>query len=132
MTATRATGSFAVESWEGSPYDDKDGTVLSRASLNKRFSGDLEGTGTVEMLSAEVGGEPAVYVALERIAGRLAGREGTVVLNHIATSDASGQRQSVSVVPGSGSGGFAGLRGTWENSHGPDGGSTYVFDYELD
>jgi hypothetical protein len=132
MAPTRATGSFAIESWDGSPYDDRDGTVLSRARLDKRFTGDLEATSTIEMLAAEVGGEPTAYVGLERVAGRLAGREGTFVLHHTATSDADGQRQEVTVVSGSGSGGLAGLRGRWENSHGPDGSSTYAFDYELD
>jgi hypothetical protein len=45
----RATATFRVKAWDESPYDEVDaGPKLTRATVAKSFSGDIEGEGTVE------------------------------------------------------------------------------------
>lgn len=72
----------------------------------------------------------AAYVAIERVNARLGGRRGTFVLQHTATSTTAGQKLVVAVVPGSGTGQFAGITGTM-TIEGRSGSHTYTFDYAF-
>ena len=129
----RATSTFKLDSWEESAYDERDGTKLSRVKLTKTFSGDLDGTGRVEMLAAQ-GSVPdsRAYVALERITGTLNGRTGSFVLLHTATASNAGGSASWPVVPDSGTGDLRALRGQGQIAVSPDGAHTFTLDYELD
>ncbi len=55
----------------------------------------------------------ADYVAIETVNGRLAGKNGSFVLQHFATMDASGRDMIVKVTPGSGTGELKGISGTF-------------------
>ncbi|HEY0546517.1 MAG TPA: DUF3224 domain-containing protein [Pyrinomonadaceae bacterium] len=129
---THAVGTFEVEAMPQPPYDTAAGATLCRVSINKQFQGDLEGSSTVEMLSAmtEVKGS-AGYVALERVTGRLHGREGSFVLQHTGTMTRGAGELTVSVVPDSGTAELKGIAGrmTIEIA---DGKHLYSFDYTLD
>jgi hypothetical protein len=110
---------FAITGWEQDDYDaPPDGPALTRASARKRFSGALEGESVAELLTC---GELA-YAANERVTGTLDGRDGTFVLQHGAWEGG----QWGFVVPGSGTGALAGLRGDARMDHG-----RIVLDYEL-
>jgi hypothetical protein len=64
----------------------------------------------------------------------LEGRSGTFIFIHYATmykDDPSSQKLSVSVVPGSGTGGLTGISGTFDIHIDSSGKHTYVFDYHL-
>lgn len=90
------------------------GTQLGRMLLHKRFSGDLNGTGEGQMLTAvsETPGS-AGYVAIERFVGTLHGRAGSFVFQHSGSMDRGAQQLSIGVVPGSGSGELAGIAGSF-------------------
>ncbi|WP_279382466.1 DUF3224 domain-containing protein [Acanthopleuribacter pedis] len=89
------------------------GVVLGRMGFDKTFSGDLEGVGVGEMLSARTSVKSsAAYVAMEQISGRLDGKSGSFVVQHAATMHEGEQRQTLEVVPNSGSGELAGIEGT--------------------
>ncbi len=135
---TTATGTFSVDSWRDEPVADpgEEGatdpaTKVGWVQLSKTFAGDLVASSTVDMLSVMVGGEPAGYVAIERVSGTLAGRSGRFVLQHWATADGAAQELRVEVVPRSGSGELAGLAGTLEIIRAGDGGHRYAFHYTL-
>jgi hypothetical protein len=49
---TRASGTFEVTANPQPPYETAEGVTLGRISIRKAFHGDLQGTSTVEMLSA--------------------------------------------------------------------------------
>src|ERR1700761_3540523 len=88
---------------------------VGRMTINKVFSGDLEGTSKGEMLTGitEITAAMA-YGAIERGTGTLDGRAGSLVLMHHATMNKNDPRSSelqVVVVPGSGTEGFIGLSG---------------------
>jgi hypothetical protein len=104
---------------------------LARMTIHKTFHGDLEGTSQGQMLSAttDVKGS-AGYVAIEKVTGTLGGRSGSFVLQHSGTMTRGTPHLSVTVVPDSGTGEFAGLSGSMKISN-AEGKHTYEFEYTL-
>jgi uncharacterized protein DUF3224 len=127
----QATAKMEINSWEEQPYHLLDETrKLTWALVTDTFHGDIEGTGTLEYLMAYLEDGTVVTVALERVVGRLAGREGGFVLRHdggYADGVASG---TCTVVPGSGTGELRDLRGQGSYSWPGENGSL-VLDYEF-
>ena len=107
-----ATATFEVKAWEEKPYDEIDeGPKLTRASVTKSFSGDIEGEGTVEYLMIHRDDGSASFVGLERVVGRVGARSGSFVLQHTGTFEGGTAKTTWFVVPGSGTGDLRGLRG---------------------
>ena len=111
--AERLTGIFKIEGWDESAYsEEEDGRKLTQASVKQSFSGDIEGTGSVEWLMCYRPDQTAEFVGLQRIDGRLGGRSGSFVLLQTDGSfDGTEAKGQLSVVPGSGTGELSGLRG---------------------
>jgi Protein of unknown function (DUF3224) len=126
-----ATGTFEVKLVPQSLAHPQADSALGRMSLDKVFSGDLQGTSEGEMLTA---GSPAKgsagYVAIERVSGTLDGRTGTFVLQHSGTMNRGALELSVRVVPDSGTDGLVGIAGTLDIQI-VDGKHLYTFDYAL-
>jgi hypothetical protein len=126
---TTARGTFAVTVQPGAA--ELDGAV-ARSELSKTLTGDLTGTGRGLMLSA---GDPqtgeAGYVAVETVRGRLAGREGGFALQQFGTMHAGARVLHHEVVPGSGTGGLAGITGTLHLEVDDDGTHRYALEYDL-
>ncbi|HEX2728555.1 MAG TPA: DUF3224 domain-containing protein [Rubrobacteraceae bacterium] len=131
--STHAAGTFEIETWDEKPYDEQDGTKLTRTHLTKTFHGDIEGTSTAEMLMAygAVDGS-AAYTGFERVTASVHGRSGSFVLHHSATTARGALSSSLSVVPDSGTGDLRGLRGEARISNEPDGGHSFSLDYILE
>jgi hypothetical protein len=107
-----ATGLITVRTYEPTPYDQPAaGPALSRIHVEEEFSGDIEGTGVVEFLQAQVSDDAASFVGLERLSGSVGGRSGTFVLQDQGTLRGTTVSGAWFVVPGSGTGELAGLRG---------------------
>jgi len=127
----RAVGTFEVKITPQSTDDGGQGNPLARLSIDKQFAGDLAGTSKGEMMSA---GTPvkgsAGYVAMERVSGTLAGRDGSFVLQHSATMNRGAPQLSIHVVPDSATGSLAGLTGVMAIII-AGGKHSYEFDYEL-
>jgi hypothetical protein len=125
-----ATGSFDVK-LTPQPITDKDDT-RGRMSIDKQFHGDLEGTSKGEMLVASTAVKgSAGYVAIERVEGKLKGRNGSFALQHSATMDRGQPSLSVIVVPDSGTEGLVGLTGKMNIRIEAGGKHYYDFDYTL-
>jgi hypothetical protein len=123
---TRATGTFQVQL---APQETA--APLGRLSIDKQFSGDLQGTSKGEMLAFRTLVEgSAGYVAMEQVTGTLAGRTGTFVLMHVGTMDRGAQGLTITVVPDSGTGGLEGITGRL-NIIIEGGRHSYEFDYTL-
>ncbi|HET7163095.1 MAG TPA: DUF3224 domain-containing protein [Rhodanobacteraceae bacterium] len=105
---------------------------LARMSLDKQFHGDLEAVSQGEMLAFGGGAQKdGAYVAMERVTGVLAGREGSFVLVHLSLlRDGMPDGWSVTVVPGSGTRALAGIEGSM-TIHIEGGRHEYEFDYAL-
>jgi Protein of unknown function (DUF3224) len=107
-----AVGTIAVRTHEPTPFDQpSDGPVLSRLHVEEEFSGDIEGTGVVEFLQAQVSEDAASFVGLERLSGSVGGRSGTFLLQDQGTLRGTTVSGEWFVVPGSGTRELAGLRG---------------------
>jgi hypothetical protein len=126
----QATGTFET-TWDEQVYDESDGVRLHRATVDKVFRGDLDGTAVVQVLRA-LGRVPdsAGYVAIERVTATLHGRAGTFVLQHNGTMSGGSFGLTVNVVPDTGTGELEGLSGgmTITNDAGKH---SYTFDYAL-
>lgn len=103
---------------------------FGRVRLRKAFTGPLTGTGDVAMTSTAVDNAPAGYVAVELVTGTLEGRTGTFVLQHAGVVDGAHGASSGVVLPDTGTGELAGLRGTVTYEH-DETGSVLTLDYEL-
>jgi len=127
----RATASFEITAWDEQPYDERDGVKLSRTRVVKAFRGEIEGDSTAELLMVLAGEDSAAYVGIERVSGRVNGREGSFVYTHTATAAGGTQAADWPVVAGSGTGELAGISGRIRIDNLPDGGHVFTLDYEL-
>jgi hypothetical protein len=126
-----ATSTFTNESYEEQPYDEGAAAKLTRIHIKRKFTGDLKGCSTAELLTATTGSGAAVYLALDHVRARLAGREGSFVLRHTGTISSAGAVTEASVVEGSGTGELDGLSATGEIAVDADGTHRLLLDYEL-
>ena len=105
-------GEFEVTSWNEEPYAEREGArKLTRASVTQKLSGDLTGTGAVEWLMSYQEGGTARFVGLQQLDGAIEGREGSVVVDTVGDFDGKDAAGAWTVVPGSGTGGWTGMRG---------------------
>lgn len=113
-----ATSTFSVTLWDPTDIErPEEGPALHRLAVRKSLTGDLEGETVGEGVACrmEAPEDGAGYLVMDRFAGRLAGREGTFVMQHMGVSEPGARPVSSGhVVPGSGTGELAGLRGTVE------------------
>ena len=123
-----ARGAFDVKL---TPLESSAGKELGRMSIDKTFHGELDATSKGEMLAAMTPVKGAAgYVAIEKVTGKLAGRDGTFVLQHLGTMTRGEGKLTVTVVPDSGTGQLVGLSGTMSIEI-TEGKHFYHFEYSL-
>jgi hypothetical protein len=128
-----ASARFAIKNWDEKPYAEGEGLPkLTRASVAKTFTGDIEGEGHVEYLMMYRSEKSATIVGLERVVGSVAGKTGSFVLHRTGVFENGVAKESYSVVSGSGTGELHGLRGDGETSVGHGMEHPMTLSYELD
>jgi hypothetical protein len=127
----RARGTFEVKMTPQEQQEKAENGSFGRMLLDKQFHGDIEAMSKGEMMVAgtEVK-DSAGYVALERVAGTLNGRNGAFILQHNGIMTRGVGQLSVTVVPDSGTGQLIGLAGKMAINI-VDGKHLYDFDYTL-
>jgi hypothetical protein len=128
-----ATGTFEVRPGGETAYHEADGGArLTHANGTQRFTGDIEGEGSIEWLMCYLPAGGARLVGLQFISGSIGGRSGTVVLDAVGDHDGKGSRATWHIVEGSGSGDLTGIRG--RGSFEAPGGATvtYQLEYQID
>jgi hypothetical protein len=105
---------------------------MTRASVDKTFTGDIDGEGHVEYVMMYRSDGTAAFVGLERITGRIAGRNGSFVLQRTGVFEDGQAKESYSVVTGSGTGELRSLRGEGTSSVGHAADYPFALNYELD
>ena len=109
---TRATAVITVHKYEPSAYDESaEGPALTRIHAEESFSGDITGDGVVEFLQAAGADGSASFVGIERVTGQIGGRQGTFLLQDAGTVAGNIVSGDWFVIPRSGTGQLAGLRG---------------------
>jgi hypothetical protein len=127
-----ANARFAITKWDEKPYSEgADLPKLTRASVTKTFTGDIEGEGHVEYLMMYRSDGSAMFVGLERIDGRIGDKTGSFVLQRTGAFEGGLAKETYSVVPGSATGDLRGLVGEGSSSVGHGMEHPFVLSYEL-
>jgi hypothetical protein len=127
-----ANARFAVKSWDEKAYDEgQDRPRLTRASVTKTYTGDIEGEGQVEYLMMYRGDGSATFVGLERVVGRIGGKTGSLVLLRTGIFESGQAKESYSVIPGSATGELHGLLGEGNSAVGHGMEHPFTLTYEL-
>ena len=130
--STHATGTFEIKKWEEQPYHESDdGAKMTSAHVSFLYHGTIEGESIMEYLMTYRPDGTGVYIGLERIAGSIDGRAGSLVLQHTGTFASDGVTGTYLVVPDSGTGDLRGLRGGGDLSISGAGPYPFVLDYDL-
>ena len=110
---TRATAKIEVHTYEPETYENSGGgTDLVEIHVTEAFHGDIEAEGVVRFLQAIRADGSASFVGIERVSGSITGRSGTFLLQDAGTVVGGIVSGDWFVIPGSGTGQLAGLRGT--------------------
>ena len=129
---SRATGTFAViGGGEETIREAPDEVRLTRVRGSQRFSGAIVGDGSVEWVFCYRPDGTARFLGFQRIEGSIEGQSGSLVMESVGDHDGKRSKGHWHVIPGSGTGELAGIRGegTFEAPTGPE--VTYRLDYEL-
>ena len=129
---TKAEAKITVQSSHAERYDETANPVLMEVRLSETFSGDIEGHSPVRALQVARDNHSASTVSMQRFSGTLGGRRGSFVLQGSEIVEHGKIRATWFVVPGSGTGELAGLRGeggfVGEFGKGSDGTLEYWFE----
>lgn len=126
----KARGTFDVVITPVQPAEGAAVDAPGRMLLAKTFHGDLTGTAAGEMLATMSPERSGAYVALDRVRGVIDGREGAFTLVHRGLMDQGAQELLITIVPGSGAGGLAGVSGVFHLTI-KDGVHHYDLEYSL-
>jgi hypothetical protein len=128
-----AIGTFKVTMGKAEASDIGKSAGIGRMTIDKVWSGTIEGTSKGEMLASSEANGAMAYVALEKMTVKINGRSGTFVFTHGATmlaNDPATGVLEVKVVPASGTGELQGIEGTLSITIDKNGHS-YDFAYTL-
>jgi len=127
-----ATATFSLKRWDEKPYDEAEGAPkLTRASVVYGFDGELSGEGRLEYLMAYLPDATALFVGFQRFVGRVGSREGSLIFKHGGRFADGVASDTWSVMPGSGTGDLAGIKGQIEFSASHQDRYEIIFEYEL-
>jgi len=123
---------FAIKSWDEKPYSEVPGEAkLTRASVTKTYTGDIEGDAQVEYLMMYRADGSASFVGLERFTGRIKGKSGTFVLQRTGVFEDGQAKESYSVIADSATGELKGLSGDGKTAVGHGMEHPFTLSYEL-
>ena len=127
-----ANARFTIKSWDEKPYSEgPDQPKLTKASVAKTYTGDIDGEAQVEYLMIYRSDGTASFVGLERFVGRLVGKAGSFVLQRTGVFEGGQAKESYLVVPGSATGELSGLAGEGNSSVGHGAEYPFTLAYEL-
>lgn len=130
---TKLQGEFTLSSWDEKTYAERGGDrKLTRATVSQDLAGDIVGKGQVEWLMSYGEDGTAHFVGLQQFEGEIDGRAGSVVLETIGDFDGNESTWDATVLEGSGTGEWAGMRGKgrFRAPHGPK--ATFELDCTFD
>jgi hypothetical protein len=134
----RTSGTFTVATFEPTDVTAEPAITtalpIGIARMEKVYDGDLHGrSATLFTAAYDQATGRGTYVAMEAFEGSVDGRAGTFAYVHSATtSGADRSHEFFLVVPGSGTGELAGIRGDGSLGADADGTHRVTLDYEID
>ena len=110
---TKLTTKLEIKSWDEQPYREfDDGRKFTKADVNLVGTGDGIESGSFESIMFYRTDGTAEYVTVMQLSGSFGGEPGDIVLRGNGSYDQTSARGEMEIVPGSGTGGFAGITGT--------------------
>jgi hypothetical protein len=101
---TEITASFDITAWDEHQFDRRARAgKLTRAKVTKVYKGDIDGESITEWLMAYSNDGSASFVGVERIRGTIAGRQGTIVVQHVGDYKDGAAKADLTVIGGAGS-----------------------------
>lgn len=134
----KAKGTYTVKRWDETTYDQISLDMkMTKASVEYSFSGDIEGTASVEYLmfyrhfdGKDQHNSLASYVGLIRFNGIVAGKSGSFVMKDDGVFEGGAASSALRIDEGSGTGSLAGIMGTAVYRADKDG-CHFELDYNL-
>jgi uncharacterized protein DUF3224 len=133
------TGTFEIKSWDentwdGKPHKDVKGAKQTYAVVKQLFHGVIEGESDSHSVMTYRDDESANYVGLQTVVGKIGDRSGSFVMQSVGAYDPKTgiAETTLTIIPGSASGGLKGLKGkgTYSASHGDQ--QPYTLDYDFE
>jgi hypothetical protein len=93
---------FEISSWDETPVQEWDGGKFTKASITKKYTGDIEGDAVLEYLLAYRPDGSAAFVGIERITGSAGGRSGALVVQQVGNFADGAATADLTVVGSSG------------------------------
>lgn len=110
--AETITARFEVTGWDPAPLAGIEGNWVGAVVMRKRYTEGLVGESVAHFVSSGTEEAGRGYLAAERITGRLAdGRSGSFTVHHGALQHPDDPSAFGYIVPGTGTGDFAGFSG---------------------
>lgn len=115
-SAMQASATYEIKGWDEKTWDGKNwnevsGPKQTHAIVSLAYHGDLEAEAEVHFLMSYQEDGATVSAGFQRVTGTLGGKHGGFVLQDNGGFKDGVATSHVTVVPGSGSGELAGLRG---------------------
>jgi len=128
MTTQRVTGSINVIHRDSTPFEEGDNAPVAQVSVTEKLTGGMEGIGVARLLTVTAPDGCLHFTGMERFTGKLSGRSGSFMFQNSGELREGVLHSEWIVIPGSGTGEFAGLSGTG----GCRSAEGYFFDYWFD
>lgn len=114
-----ATSVFSVKKWDEKTSEKlSDSQKVTNAFVEYDLKGDLEGTGTAFNLmyykqfdEKDQHKSSAIYLGFIRFAGKLAGKDGSFVMEEIGAYENSSANSKLKIIDGSGTGELSAING---------------------
>jgi hypothetical protein len=136
---TQGKGTFEIKSWDentwdGRPHKEVKGAKQTYAVVKQLFHGVIEGESEAHTVMTYHDDDSANYVGLQTVVGKVGNRSGSFVIQSVGAFDPKTgvAETALTIVPGSGTGGLKGLRGTgtYRATHGDQ--QPYTLDYDFE
>lgn len=129
---TSANAAFGMTSWNEEAYSEVEGELqLVRAEITNTLTGDIEGKSTLTYLMTYLPDGSASFTGQERVIGRIGDRAGSFVLQHQGEFRAGKATGTLTIVPGSGTAGLAGISGSGTYTATDVQPTPFVLEYDL-
>lgn len=133
MEMKTIAGEFNVTDWKESTLAELGPDAkISEARVTQQFSGGLKGEGSVTWIMCYTSAKSARFVGMQRFTGAIDGGKGGFVMETDGDFDGTTAKWRATIVPGSGTGEFAGIsgEGRFAAPHGSK--ATWTLDYSIE
>lgn len=131
--ATDSKCTFQITGWDEKTYAEiGGGAKLTQAEVTQAYSGEIEGTSSIEYLMTYSATGTASFVGIEQVVGSVAGKSGTFIIQHVGSFENDKATSLWSIIAGAGTAELANLRGYGSYVAGHNGTADVIFTYNFE